>query len=304
MAAAPSTGGTESASEPVLDADAAASFADELLTASDPFNALTWYRLALHLEPGREDAGALRYRMGLAYELGDRHLAAEQAYLDLAGRQPVWSLPATYRAAMAVAEAGHLDVAALHLSDVELEGQGTGWAPRAGFVRGVLALKRADLAGADRAFATYAERWPEADLVPRAREARALLGEPVPRRSPALAGVLSLVLPGAGQVYAGHAGDGLMAFVAAALPGLWSGSMLYWGIENDRSWAIVTGALLGSAVVFTWSSNVSGAVRGAKRSNRHRVRRRAEAVLGEVDTPGIERTAEDALLELDSARTP
>jgi hypothetical protein len=282
-------GGTVTAPDPTA-------FADHLLRSGDPFNALTWYRLGLFLESDRADAPSLLFRIGLCYELGDRHSAAEEAYLDLAGRFPHWSPRATYRAAMALAEAGEPEVAQLHLGEVVLEGEGTGWAERAAFMNGVVLVQAGHLESADLAFAAFPNSWPDSALVSRATAVRAHLEAPVPHRSPALAGVMSTILPGSGQLYAGHHGDAVMAFLASAVLGAWSFTLVRYGVEDDRGWAVAGGTVLGTLAVFTWSSNVVGAVRGAKRTNRHLLLRHTEAILREVDHPDLERTPEDVLL--------
>ncbi|MBW2253402.1 MAG: hypothetical protein JRI25_02245 [Deltaproteobacteria bacterium] len=255
----------------------------------------------MFLESDRADAPSLLFRIGLCYELGDRHSAAEEAYLDLAGRFPQWSPRATYRAAMALAEAGEPEVARLHLGEVVLEGEGTGWAERAAFMDGVVLVQAGHLESADLAFAAWSDRWPESALVSRAAAVRARLQAPVRHHSPALAGVMSTILPGSGQLYAGHPGDAVMAFLASAVLGAWSFTLVRYGVEDDRGGAVGGGAVGGGAVlgtlaVFTWSSNVVGAVRGAQRTNRHLLLRHTEAILREVDHPDLERTPEDVLL--------
>ena len=75
--------------------------------------------------------------------------------------------------------------------------------------------------------------------------------------------------------------------------GVWAGSLLAYGVENDRAWAVASGSVLGGVAGFAWVSNVAGAVRGAKRANRHRERRQAEAALRETSHPDLERHPED-----------
>jgi uncharacterized membrane protein len=276
-----------------LDAVSAESFATKLLREGDPFNALTFYRLseALTDEPGAE----LYFRMALCYELGDRFHDAEAAYLDLAGRDPAWSGRATYRAAMSATASGRPAEAALHLQDVQLEGQGTPLAMQAAFMTGVVALDAGDPVSAQAAFQAFDLAYPDHPLVVRSRAAQAVLEQRVPRRSPAAAGLLSLVLPGAGQLYAGHAGDAAMAFLASGVLGLWSYSLVRSGVEDERGWRIGAGAALGTVATFTWSSNVFGAVRGARRTNVYLRKKRADNVRRETADPLLEASAEDVL---------
>lgn len=286
VAAEPATGGTASSDD--------AAFAEHLLRSGDPFNALTFYRRALFTDPDRTDAADLHLRIGLCYELGERYPAAEEAYLDTAGRFPGRSPEATYRAAMATAHVDPLR-ARIHLEEVVMEGEGTAWAMRASFMQGVVTVQAGDLDGADGAFATYLAAWPTSELSPRAEAARSLLAVTAPRRSPALAGTMSLVLPGSGQLYAGHPGDGLMAFLASGVLGAWSATLIWYGVDADRGWAVASGTVLGTFAVFSWASNVVGATRGARRFNRHQQRRRAEEILRELDHPDLQRIPTDVL---------
>lgn len=259
----------------------------------DPFNALTFFRLADMLDGTRR--GDLAFRMALCYELGDQFAAAEQAYLDLAGQSTDWSVAATYRAAMSARAAGRPAEAALHLQDVVLEGRGTEAEVRAQFMLGVTALDAADLAGARAAFKTFRAAHPEEPLSVRADAALRVLDAPVPRRSPVMAGALSALVPGAGQLYSGHAGDAFMAFFSSGVLGLWSYSLIRSGVEDEQGWRVGTGAALGTVAAFTWTSNVFGAVRGARRTNSYLRSRRSGEVLRETADPRLEASAEDAL---------
>jgi len=94
--------------------------------------------------------------------------------------------------------------------------------------------------------------------------ARALDGFPH-GPTPALAGALSLVVPGAGQVYYGHPGDAFMAFVFSV--GL-AGLSYYYLAEADRP---VPGIVVGGFAAFFWLGQAYGAYVGA-RSRRHHLR--------------------------------
>ncbi|MCO4745627.1 MAG: hypothetical protein KC912_12615 [Proteobacteria bacterium] len=276
-----------------LDASGAESFADDLVRRGDPFNALTFYRLSGHLSGTPEPS--IAFRTALCYELGERFSAAEESYLDLAGRFPDWSARATWRAAMSARHDGRFGEAALHLSDVSLEGQGTELATRAQFMQGVLALDQVELERADQSFEQFVLTHPDHAMAPRAVAARSVLADRVPRRSPVLAGILSAVIPGSGQLYAGHPGDAAMAFLSSGVLGLWSYTLVRSGVEDQQGWRVGTGTALGTVAAFTWTSNVFGSVRGAKRSNSYLRRGRAQSALRETADPSLEEHGEDVL---------
>ena len=113
------------------------------------------------------------------------------------------------------------------------------------------------------------ERVQEARWLPSAEGLRAALAlPPPPRRAPALAGVLSTLLPGAGQLYVGRPGEAASAFFVTG--GLSAGTALF-AVDDKWPGAVVLG-LLGLSY---WVANVVSAVSGARRFNRlHRHRRR------------------------------
>ena len=86
------------------------------------------------------------------------------------------------------------------------------------------------------------------------------LDRPPSRRSPALAGTMSAILPGAGHVYAGRYRDGVMALVVNAL---FIGGAY---IAYDHDEYALAGAL-GGAEVFWYGGSVVGAVNAADRHN-------------------------------------
>jgi hypothetical protein len=291
--------GEARADEPLpvaLDATSAPRFGDTLLAAGDPFNALTYYRLGLFLDPDRPDATALWFRVALCYERGERWDAAASAWLDLAGRDPIASPHATYRAAMSTLGAGRYAEAKLDLQEVAAEGQGTAWAERAAFLIPVADLLANDPASARLEFASFDAAHPGSPLIARSQAAVAVLEGHDWHRPPALAGAMSLILPGSGQLYAGHAGDGVMAFVANGTLATFTYSLMRQGIEQDRGWEVGMGTVLGGMTALSWTSNVIGAAQGAKRANVHHARRKAEAALREADAKDLEREAADVEL--------
>jgi TM2 domain-containing membrane protein YozV len=279
-----------------LDSVSAVAFGDELYAADDPFNALTFWRLGLFLDPDREDAGAVRFRLALAYEKGDRHAAAVRAWLDLAGRDELWSPQATYRAAMSALAGNQPGEARVYLGEVVLEDASGPWGERAAFMIPIVDLKAGNATSAQAGFDAFVSAHPASPYAERAKATSALLADPIRRRSPAVAGTMSLILPGSGQMYAGHVGDGVMALLANGLFGFWSYTLLRDGFEDDERWKIGSGVAMGSFTAYVWASNVVGAVSGAQRANRHAERRRNEAALEAADSADLQRDAEDVKL--------
>ncbi len=278
------------ATPPAVTADQAVAFADQLRAQGDAYNALTWYRLALFLDPEGPDAEALRFRIGLSYEQGERYPAAVFAYGQVGG---ALADRAAYRGALADHRAGNDLSADLSLERVGVFYPSSEWAPKASFARGVIALQRFDLAQAQERFASFPH--PDDPLAPKAAALAELASQPLPRKSPALAAGLSVV-PGLGQLYAGHPGDAFMAALFNIPLGLGAGLLLADGIDQRRPTEIAAGAVLGTVfLAATYPSNLVGAARGARRTNEHRERRAAEALLEQAWDPALELDADDVV---------
>ena len=184
---------------------------------------------------------------------------------------------AAYRQAVVTALAGDHDAAVFHFEGVGSWYPDSEWASRAGYATGVVALQEHELETAATRFDTVT-----GPLEAKASGLAASAREPTQRRSPGVAAALSTVIPGSGQLYAGHKGDGVMAFVATGVLTVWSATLLADGLTDDRAWEVGAGAVVGGMAGLAWTSNVIGAYRGAKRANEHAERRRAEALLEEA----------------------
>lgn len=264
-----------------VDSPAASGFADSLMAAGDAYNALTWYRLALYLDPARPDADALRFRVALAYERGDRFPAAVYAYGQVGGSL---ADDAAYRSALADFHAGNPLSADVSLERLPLFYPDSELAPTAAYLRGVLALERKDLSAAEARFAAF--NMPDSALAPKAAALAEAARAPVRTRAPLLAGALSVV-PGLGQLYAGHPGDAAMAAIVNIPVGVTSALLLREGVQTGHTGVLVAGAILGGAFVITYPSNLLGAYRGALRANERERQLRAESLLGQAWDPSL-----------------
>jgi len=80
-------------------------------------------------------------------------------------------------------------------------------------------------------------------------------------KSPLVAGVLSAIIPGSGQMYAGRFYDGMVSFVLNA-------SFLYLSAEGFRTGNNSTGLFFGVIELGWYSSNIYGAVNAANKYNK------------------------------------
>jgi tetratricopeptide (TPR) repeat protein len=91
---------------------------------------------------------------------------------------------------------------------------------------------------------------------------RVRTGLKLPRRSPALAGVLSGLLPGLGQVYAGRPLDGLVSFLV-------NGLFIWGGIEAWEDDQKEVAAVIGFVELGWYGGNIYGAINSAQKFNWH-----------------------------------
>jgi hypothetical protein len=109
------------------------------------------------------------------------------------------------------------------------------------------------------------------------------------RRSPVLAGVLSGVVPGAGQLYAGRRRDALVAFLLNAL-------FVLGAVQAFRSGNEATGVILTSVEAGWYAGNIASAASSARRANELALERYLQRT---VDLPALEaqgRAAETRML--------
>ena len=116
---------------------------------------------------------------------------------------------------------------------------------------------------------TYAER---------VRSALTLIDQyaSLPHKSPALAATLSAILPGAGYVYVGHQGDGLMAFLVNLL--FAAGSAAGFQAEN-----MALGVIVGGVGVPFYLGNVWGSANAAKKRNKDAQEQLRARIVQELD---------------------
>ncbi|MEY3213768.1 MAG: hypothetical protein RIT28_4249 [Pseudomonadota bacterium] len=153
-------------------------------------------------------------------------------------------------------------------------------------MRGAWITLRADLdllAAADRL-----EAVPQGPLRPAADALAADLraAPPIPHRAPAVAGALSAVLPGAGQLYAGAPKDGLSALLV-------NGALLGGAVALARSDRPGAAALTGVVGLSFYAGNIQAAVSAARRHNQ-RAERAALDTLAASHELTLTPTDEDA----------
>jgi len=165
-----------------------------------------------------------------------------------------WAARARYEAAITEALLGRHPESLARLGDGSLPTLSDAYEPL--LLRGWDLLLADDWTGADEALARSPSAL-AADLRPLAEKAMSM-----PRRSPALAGILSAVLPGAGKLYTDRPTDALFSFtLVGSLAALSGFAFADEGISSVRGWTY------GSLALLFHAGNVYGAVVAARQFN-------------------------------------
>jgi tetratricopeptide (TPR) repeat protein len=250
------------ANDPLTDAEQILGFADALFSDGDYFRAITEYKRFLFLHPTDARGGRVQLQIGLSYQRGQQWDDARQTFEAIARQHPDIEIraEAAYLIGETAFRQGRYAQAIADLRPVaERYGQ-TPVGERARYLLGWSYLR--------------ARRWPEASqtfesidtsspLFPssRAMADAAREGEHLPRKSPALAGLMSAIIPGTGHFYTGRWRDGAVAL-------LLNGAFLAAGIEAVSAGNEAAAGVLLFFEAAWYSGAIYGAVNAAHKHNR------------------------------------
>jgi TM2 domain-containing membrane protein YozV len=237
--------------------DSQLGFARALLSEGDYYRAIGEYKRLLYLYPDSPAAEEARLSIGRAYVYGGQAEAAQEYFLSLAKLSPEWTGRVNLELGWARYVEGRHEAAALSLRAF-LREQGSRQSAdvdRARYLLGWALLSQDNAEAAAEAFATVSPFAGQGPLTQAARDWGAL-----PRKSPALAGVLS-VIPGVGHFYIGEPVVGLGALA-------WNGLFSFALYESIRRDQVGVAVLLGALELLWYSGTIFGAVSGAQKYNR------------------------------------
>ena len=238
-----------------------AAFADSLFQEGDYLNAAREYKRLLFLHPHAPRSDFIAFRVAASYQNAGKLEHAIRAYRLLLDTYPKSIL--VERATNNIAQCQILlddneqGIASLErfLSDYSE----SDLAPIAHFTIGMLHMNKGQWLQAGTVwhdvFVTYPES-PFAEVSDRLARAVKTF-DTLPRRSPAVAGMLSAVIPGSGQIYSGRTTEGLYAFVTVTL--LSSASIYY--ADRGRYEVAVPVGLLG---LFFYGNSIYRGIRAAE----------------------------------------
>jgi putative membrane protein insertion efficiency factor len=265
------------------------SYAASLEREGDCFRAGTEYRRAAHLAASSAFEGWARERIGGCSFEASEWLAAEPEYLSAAMLAPrgLDRRRATMRAAACRFDAGDFagcESILTQCADAELSSDlkpatlspptdtadpadrdAAEQRQRSAMLLGLCSLARGRWSSADDRFHEALDQDPTSPDARRLARlsARAGAGENLSHRSRRLATALSIGIPGAGQVYAGRASEGLRHFI-------WNGALLYSIVRLVRTEHYPAAILLAGFETPFYMGNVIGAGNAATSFDRAR----------------------------------
>lgn len=235
----------------------ALSFADTLFAEGDHYRAITEYKRFLHLFPADGEAPRAALRIAECYLAGRRWAEAESALARVGREHPETNEAG--RAALLLAEVayrqGHFAAARRRFRQLAEQ------APDPANRREARYRLAWSLIEEDRYAAAAQELAPLAEAKAAGLAAELPQLERLPHKSPRLAGALSALLPGAGQLYAGRPRDAALAFLlnTAFIVGAW---------ESFDDGNEVVGGILLLFEAGWYTGNIFNAANSAQKFNR------------------------------------
>lgn len=249
-------------SDPLTDADQILRFADALFNDGDYFRAITEYKRFLFLYATDARAGRVQLQVGLSYQRGQQWDDARQTFEHIVEQSPDPAVraEAAYRIGETSFQQGRYAQAIADLRPVAEHYGQTSVGDRARYLLGWSYLRARQWPKASQTFEVINTTSP---LFPssRALAEAAREGEQLPRKSPALAGLMSAVIPGTGHFYTGRWRDGTIAL-------LLNGAFLAAGIEAVSAGNEAAAGVLLFFEAAWYSGTIYGAVNAAHKYNR------------------------------------
>lgn len=186
-------------------------FADRLFDEGEYYRAITEYKRFISYWPDHKLAKDASYKIGLCYFKGEKWKEAISAFTDFKGKYPLQPLceEADFKIGQSYYQKKDYHLAIDKFRELVRDCLDKELSEKSQFMIGWSYLHQNDWIKASEEFAKIEPRSKLAQQL--AKESRA--GALLPRKSPTLAGVMSGILPGSGQLYCGRIQDGITAFL-------------------------------------------------------------------------------------------
>ncbi len=239
-------------------------FANYMFNLGEYDRALVEYHRFNFTYPESELEHLATFKVGLSYEKLGEYKRARRQYLKLVrhNRDKEVQQICRYRVAATFYSSAQWDSTLSFITNLEV-GRETDIADAFEYLKGWCYLQKSDYGSAIEVFQRLKDSGNSQDALPSLHFliSKSRQGLILPHKNPAVSGVLSTVIPGAGQAYCERWGDA--AFSAFFTLGALGSAIYFW--EDDETFAITTGVI----GVFFYLGNVYGAITSAKLFNKH-----------------------------------
>ena len=247
----------------VLTDDIQMALGDAFLAEGDYYRAITEYKKLTFFFSDSDRLPEALYNIGMAYYRGKDYASAAKSFAKVRQTYAATHFSsAAFYEGLSYSKLGRNDAAALAFERSRLFNEKHPAAANAQLGLSLNALEQDDVLGCRTALEGFLVDYSDDERVLAVKQAFLLLDEyeALPLKSPFLAGTLSALLPGSGQLYAEHYKDGLMAFLVNAL--FITGTIVALDNENYAFAAIAGGVGLPFYV-----GNIYGAANAARKWN-------------------------------------
>lgn len=195
--------------------------ADAFLAEGEFYRAITEYKKFLFLFPDSGKADSALFGVGTAYYRGEEFEPAARTFAAVLEKygKGAHAAPSAYFEGVSLWKLGRFDRAEAVLDRVAALEPASEYAPLSLIGKSLLSYDARNDPGCRGELARFLENYPQDARAERVLQTIVLLdrNREVPRKSPAVAGVMSAVVPGSGYMYAGRYGDGVVALIVNGL---------------------------------------------------------------------------------------
>ena len=258
-------GGTQaSEKEIVLSEEIQLELADAFMQESEYYRSITEYKKFLILFPDSDKSDYASFKIGMAQYRGEEYQSSARTFALTRNRyrESKYASASGYYEGLSYWRLNSLDKAATTFDAVVALGPASEYAPRALIAKSLVRFDEGNLLACRQELERFLADYSREDRAGHVEETVSLIDRhrELPRKSPALAGTLSAVMPGSGQVYAEHYGDGVTSFIVNGL--FIAGTIVAIRQENYPVAAIVGGVGLPFYI-----GNIYGAANAATKWN-------------------------------------